>query len=249
METPKVFTLMVVSKTPDEVVKKYDKSLEVEPYVKFSYKDMSKYRKTAIKSIEGILSNGCKGWVTEFIYNYFDEKLKVLSKMTDFEYYTMIASGCSFNTDGDALSTENPNGKWSTCRLGRNIGIPFVLKSGVTSLQALAGDVDWEKMHMVNIEQYEAAWELFHGEREPETEMDRTIYENVKDKKRYFEGFKTKEDYVTYSCSYWCYAYADDNKWKWADDHKDIDWITEFYDKYVKALKPDDLVTLYECSM
>ena len=244
----KLFTLMVVGNNPDEIVKKYDANLQVEPYVKYYYKDASKYRKKAIKTTEEILSNSDKIGLSEFVREYLSERVMVLKRETDFEYYTSISNGCSYDLDGNAISTENPDGKWDTCRIGRNLCTPFKLKNGSESLQARAMDVDWDKMHMANVDVYEAAWQLFNKEREPVTETDKKIYENVKNKNRYFEGFSSQEDYVSYSCSYWCYAYVDENGWKDADGYKDYAWITGYYDKFVKKLKPDDYISLYECS-
>ena len=244
----KLFTLMVVGDNPDEIIKKYDSALEVEPYIKYYYKDISKYRKKAIKVVQELLFNTDKLSLSQAVKDYFEEKAKVLEKMSDFEYYTSISDGCSYDQDGNALTTENPNGKWSTCRIGRNLCIPLRLKNGTDVLQAKAGDVDWEKMHMVGVDVYTAAWQLFHKEREPKTVQEKEIYENIKNQKRYFAGFDCQEDYVNYCCSYWCYAYADKDGWQDADDHKDYKWITSFYDKFVKKLKPDDMVTIYECS-
>lgn len=244
----KLFTLMVVGNNPDEIIKKYDSNLEVEPYIKFYYKDASKYRKKAIKVVEDLLRNSDKFELTPFIKEYFEDKVKILNKLTDFEYYTSISNGCSYDKDGNALTTSNPDAKWGTCRIGRNLCIPLKLKNGTEVLQAKAGDVDWSKMHMVNIDIYTAAWQLFHKEREPETVQEKQIYENIKNQKKYFSGFDSQDDYVNYCCSYWCYAYADENGWQDADNHKDYKWITTFYDKFVKNLKDDDIVTIYECS-
>lgn len=247
-EETKLFTLMVVSDKPDDVIKKYDCNAEVEPYIKYKYKDISKYKKNGIKLLQDLLDNSEKFDFTPFMKEYFEDKLKSMKKLTDFEYYTTISNGCSFDKDGNAISTSNPNGKWSTCRIGRNLCIPLKLKNGTEALQAKAGDVDWDKMHMVNVDVYTAAWQLFHKEREPQTTQEKQIYENIKNQKRYFEGFDSQEDYVNYCCSYWCYAYADDKGWQDADDHKNYEWITKFYDKFVKKLKPDDLITIYECT-
>lgn len=245
-----LFSLMVVSDTPDEVIKKYDANLTVEPYIKYYYKDISKYRKKAIKVAQDVVDNSDKFGLTPFMKAYFDDKVKTLKSTTDFDYYTSICSGCSFDVDGNALTTENPNAKFSTCRVGRNLCIPLKLKNGTEVLQAKAGDVEWSKMHMEpsSVNTYTAAWQLFNKEKKPETSVEKQIYENIKYQKRYFEGFNSQEDYVNYCCSYWNYAYADDNQWQDADDRKNYDWITTFYDKFVKNLKPDSLITIYECS-
>jgi len=245
-----LFTLMVVGDNPDDIVKKYDASLEVEPYVKFRYKDIKKYRAKAIKMGQEMVDNAKRLGLTDFMKDYFKEKVSSLKNMTDFEYYTYFCEGCSFNEDGDAVSTENPNGKWASCRVGRNLCLPLKLKNGSEALTANAGDVDWSKMHMeqVSINTYTAAWQLFHKEREPKTDVERQIFENVKNQKKYFEGFRSQEDYVNYCCSYWCYAYADENGWLDADGHKNYEWITGFYDRFVKKLNPGDKITIYECS-
>lgn len=246
----KVFTLMVIGDQPDEIIKKYDASLEVEPYIKFSYKEMTKYKKQAIKMAQNLADNASKIGLSKNIKEYFEEKVKSLKKLTDFEFYTAISNGCSFDENGNALTTENPNAKWSTCRIGRNLCVPLKLKNGTEALQAKAGDVDWGKMHMdpSTMNSYRIVWELFHGERKPQTAQEKQIYKNIRLQKRYFEDFDNVDDYIAYSCSYWCYAYADKNGWQDTDDYKDYEWITGFYNKFVKKLKPDDLVTIYECS-
>ena len=244
----RLFTLMVVGENPDELIKKYDLNLKVEPYIKYYYKDMAKYKKKAIKAVQELLANSDKLDLTEFMKDYFNEKIRVIKSLSDFEYYSIISNGCTFDIDGNALTTENPDGKWLTCRIGRNLCIPFTLKNGATALQSKVCDVDWPKMHMVNVDVYSAAWKLFHKEKEPITEVEKQIYNNIKNQKRYFEGFNNEDEYVNYSCSYWCYAYLDDNGWQDADCHKDYKWITGFYDKFVKKLKPNDYISLYECS-
>ena len=246
-EESKLFTLMVVSENPDGVIAKYDASREVEPYVKFHYKDSGKLRKKAIKTVGELLENAGSIGLTPFMKDHFEDRLRTLKKMSDFEYYTAISTGCSYDAEGNAMTTENPDGKWISCKIGGNFCSPLKLKDGGVSLQARAGNVDWESMHMSNVELYRTTWKLYHGEKKPESDIEKQIYSNVKYQKRYFDGFGSEEDFVNYSCSYWCYAYADDEKWVDADGHKDYDWITGFYERFVKKLKPDDLVTIFEC--
>ena len=243
----KMFTLMVVSNTPDEVIKKYDATKKVEPYIKYYYKDAKKYRKSSIKMAQDVIDNADKLGCNDVMKDYFKEKLQTLKSMSDFEYYTYITNGLTYDNDGNAISEENPDGKWSSCSIGKNLCIPLELKSGGQSLQAKAGEVDWEKMNKGDVEGYTKIWKLYHKEIEPETNEDKQIYENIKYQKRYFEEFNSLDDFLAYSCSYWCYAYADDEKWVDADSHKNFDWITSFYDKFIKPLKDDDLVTIYEC--
>lgn len=247
-EKSQFFSLMVVGDNPDELLKKYDSNLKLEPYIKYHYKDAGKLRKKSIKLMQDIIDNKDKTALNDITIDYFKERVNALKNMSDFDYYTCITTGLNFNKDGDAITTENPDGKYKTCRIGKNLCIPLKLKTGKEVLQAKAKDVDWVSMHLINQDVYKAAWELFHKEREPKTETEKTIYENVKNQNRYFENFDSEDKYVEYNCSYWNYAYLDEKGWLDADDHKNYEWITKFYDKFVKKLKPDDLVTIYECT-
>lgn len=243
------YSLMVVGDNPSELIKKYDMTTNVEPYVKYRYNDAGKIKKKAIKLMQDIIDNSDKVSLTNIMVDYLKERIKNLSSISDFEYYTTLTDGLEINSDGDAISRENPDGKYKTCRIGKNLCIPLVLKDGSEVFSAKAGDVDWGKMHMVNHDLYKLSWELFNKEREPQNEEERKIYDNIKNQKKYFKAFKNLDNYLKYNCSYWNYAYLDKNGWADASDHKNYEWITSFYKKYVRPLKDDDLVTIYECSV
>jgi hypothetical protein len=86
--------------------------------------------------------------------------------------------------------------------------------------------------------------------REPQNDQEKTIYESMKDREAYFENFKSKEAYVTYSTAYWNYAYADKNGWVDVDDDGNEErWINDFFPRFVEKLKPNDLVSIFECSI
>ena len=242
------YSLMVVGDNPDEMVKKYDSNLEVEPYIKYHYKDAGKLKKKSIKVIENMIENADKAGLSEIVVDYLKDRIKALKSISDFEYYTTISSELTYNENGDALSTENPDGKYSSCRVGKNLCIPLVLKDGSEVFSAKASDVDWDNMHMVKCDIYKLAWRLFHGEIEPSNEQEQQIYDNIKDQKKYFDGFDCENDYVNYNCSYWNYAYLDENGWVDGSDYKNYEWITSFYEKFVTKLNPDDIITIYECS-
>lgn len=239
---------MVVGDNPDNLIKKYDKNTKVDNYIKYRYKDAGKLKKKAVKLMQDVIDKADNGALSDAVIDYFKERVKVIKKMTDFEYYAIITDGMSINADGDAESDVNPDGKYTTCRIGRNLCIPLELKDGTTAFQAKAGEVDWKKMHMVRKELYSTAWKLYHKEIEPSTEEETKIYNNIKNQKRYFSGFKNEEEYVDYNCSYWNFAYLDENGWSDASDYKNFDWITNFYNRFVLTLKDTDLVTIYECT-
>ena len=252
MGKSKMFSVMVVGDDPSAIMKEYDMSLKVEGYVKYKYLDAEKYKNTAIKVLSKLLDEYDKVGIKENMRESLKNRLTVLKKMSAFEYYRDLTDGLYYDEDGNAVSTENPNGKWKTAKIGRNFSLPLVLKGGGTSYQAKASDVDWESMHLANKPIYEAAWEVVVEKREPSTDEEKAIYANMKDRTAYFAKFPSKDEYVMYSTAYWNYAYVDKDGWKDintecnGDEHE---WISSFYDRFVKTLNPNDKVSIYECSI
>ena len=241
---------MVVGENPKQLVEKYGSDYKIEPYVKYKYLNAKKYQDTAIKTLKALLDNSDKIGLQPFVKEGLESRLSSISQLSSFEYYRELTDGLYYNENGDALSEENPNVKFNTCRLGRNFSLPLKLKDGTESYSALAKDIDWESMNGANKEVYEAAWELVMEGREPKTDEEKTIYESMKDRTQYFERFKSKEAYATYSTAYWNYAYADKDGWVDVDDEGDENkWIDEFYPRFIEKLKPNDLVTIFECSI
>ncbi len=244
------FSLMVVGNNPQNIIEKYSRSFKTEPYVKYKYLDAKKYQDAAIKSIKAILDNADTCGLTPNVKEALQHRIKALSSLTPFEYYRELTDGMYYDDNGNALSEENPNAKYVTCRIGRNFCLPLKLKNGSESYSAHVEDVDWNQMHKTNQEIYMAAWEMVMEGRKPQTDEEKAIYTSMKDKTAYFGKFDSKDDYVSYSTSYWNYAYADDKGWIDVDDNGDEKkWIDEFYERFISQLKPNDLITIYECSI
>ena len=245
----KFFSVMVIGDNPEELLKEYDINLKVEPYVKYKYSDADKLQKNAIKVLDEITSNPDRFTLNSFQTDYFKERRKAINNMSSFEYYQTITDGMYYDKNGDALSEKNPNGKWSTCMVGKNFSLPLKLKNGTEAYQAINNEVDWEHMNMQNTNTYEIVWDLVHGNRDPRSEEEEKIYNNMKNKTMYFSNFKDKDAYVVYNCAYWNYAFLDANGWRdMDDDGKELEWISDFFEKFVANLSPVDKVTIYECS-
>lgn len=243
------FSVMVVGDNPEELLKKYDINLHVEPYIKYRYSDAEKLQKSAIKVLDEIISHPDKFTLNGFQTDYLKEKRKAIHNMSSFEYYQTITDGLYYNKDGDALSEKNPNGKWSTYRLGKNFSLPLRLKNGSEAYQAKNCDIDWESVNMQNTQTYEIVWDLVHDVRKPQTEEEEQIYKNMKNKTKYFCNFKNKEAYVIYNCAYWNYAFLDKNGWHDLDDEgKELEWIETFFERYISTLSANDIISIYECS-
>lgn len=73
----KFFTAMVIGEEPDKLMKKYDKSLKVEPYIKYKYLDAKKMQSATIKSIEAILSDPKKFELNQFNVDMLTERKRL----------------------------------------------------------------------------------------------------------------------------------------------------------------------------
>jgi hypothetical protein len=240
---------MVVGDKPDEIMAKYDMSLKVKPYVKFRYKDAAKIKESTARVYANIIKDSKKFMLNEFQEGYIQEQLKAINNLSPFEYYRTITNGLYYDENGDALSEENPIGKWKSYAIGEHFSMPLILKDGKEVYQAINKDVDWETMINKDRKIYEDAWDLVHNVRDPETDEERMIYDNMKERTKYFSRFKDKESYATYNSAYWNYAFVDKNKWVGLDDdNKELDWIENFYDRFVKNVQPEEKITIFECT-
>lgn len=244
----KFFSVMVVGDNHKELMDKYSFGLEVEPYVRYEYLKADKYQNNSIKALDNLLNNADKVGLEPQLKEGLERRIKALKKMTPFEYYRELTEGLYYDENGNALTTENPNGHWVTARIGKNFSLPLKLKDGTETYSAKADDIDWWAMNEPTA-MYEAAWEMVMEGREPTNAAEERVYESMKDKTAYFSNFKDKEDYVTYSTSYWNYAFVDKNGWVDMSDEDERKWITNFFERFVKNIDPNDTVTIYECTV
>ena len=242
------FSVMVVGDNHKELMDKYSFDLEVEPYVRYEYLKADKYQSNSIKALDNLLNNADKVGLEPQLKEGLERRIKALKKMTPFEYYRELTEGLYYDENGNALTTENPNGHWVTARIGKNFSLPLKLKDGTETYSAKADDIDWWAMNEPTA-MYEAAWEMVMEGREPTNAAEERVYESMKDKTAYFSNFKDKEDYVTYSTSYWNYAFVDKNGWVDMTNEDEKKWITNFFERFVKNIDPNDTVTIYECTV
>lgn len=248
----KFFSVMVVGDDPEKIMEQYDANKKSEPYVKYEYLKASKYQERAIKALSKILEESDKIGFPPNVQETLTNRLKTLKQMSSFEYYKDLTEGMYYDENGNALTDENPMARWNTSTIGRNFSLPLLLHNGEETYSAMAKDVDWEAMQWKNSNIYQAAWELVVEKREPINDEEKQIYESMKDKEGYFSNFKDKEAYVIYSSSYWNYAYVDDDGWHDMDSDcngNEMEWITNFFEKYVKNIKPTDKVSIFECTI
>ena len=242
------FVAIVAGDNPELLMSPYDKNIKTEPKVVYKYKDAAFLRNYYISLYEGIIEN--KGVPDGPFKSDAEDKLAIIKSQSPEEFFYDLTEDYEHDkNNGDALSTENPNGKWSSCRIGKFFCIPFILNDGTEVFQAKKSDINWNLMHLHGGEIYERAWDMVMNGSEPTNEYEAKIYKNMKARTVYFEKFGTKENYVLTNTAFWGYAFVSKNGWiELEDDANQFDWVRNFYDLFIAPLPDDTLLTIYECA-
>ena len=250
-------TVLVIGDNHEEIIKKYSADTAVEPYVKYRRDDAAGMLEKHISIIKEILENPHMT-LTERQREVYKDLYLDLKSMDDFDYYLQISDGCIYDEEnGDAISTVNPNAYYRSeaCYEKRfqatgeeaPFSNPFKLKNGKQSYSARLSDIDWEKNHMFNTEIYRAAWELVVEDRDPQNEREEHIKNNMSNRLAYFQNFTDVDEYIRHSCSFWTYGIAFEDRYEEVSyEIHDKTWVAEFFDKYIKTLEGNPLLTIYE---
>ena len=239
------FVALVAGDNPEVLMSPYDKNIKSEPRVIYRFSDAKKLKDQYIKLYESLIKNTHAG------PSQLDMKkrLEVIKSQTAIEFFYDLTEDYDHDEKTwDAISTENPNGKWSSYRLGKLFSVPFILKDGTEAFQAKKGDINWEMMHLHGGEIYERAWEMVMEGSEPTNDYENQIYTNMKARTAYFEKFGSKENYVLVNTAFWAYAFvtSTDNWLELEDDMDQFLWVGKFYDSFIEPLPDDTLLTIYE---
>lgn len=251
-------TLLVIGENHLEIAKKYSLDTKVEPYIRYHFDDAEKLHIKYLKVLENLIKTYQD--VSQKVADKYKEMYDEYREMDDFEYYQQLTYGCQYDEDGNAWSTENP---WAEYQYERcydkrikqdqrneaNFSNPLILKNGKKAYSALVKEIDWEKNHMYNTEIYQSAWDICVNGKEPVTEEEKLIKQNFGRRKDYFSNFKSADEYIKHNCSFWTYGVATDEKYICADKDNAIDWTTNFYDRFIKDLNPDERLSIYEIKL
>ena len=246
MEERRHFVCIVAGTNPDELMAKFNEGNVTEERIIYRKEDASKMKETA-KSFFSMVKDS-EQYKDENVKIYVDAELDA-TDMSDEEYFAYKTSGYKHDENGNAVTTENINGRWSTYNLGENFSIPFILKDGTSSYSALKGDVDWEKVLTRDKELYERTWDLVMEDSEPSNEQEETILRNMKRRENYLKGFGDKKTYVASNTAFWGFAFlSEDTGWMEMDETvEQFVWMTEYYNMFINPLPHDALLTIYEC--
>jgi hypothetical protein len=246
MESNRHFTAIVVGEAPDEIMKKYDLSEKVEPYVVYRLSEIPKYKENTLNAYKYLANSTV---MPETIRDEYKAKVQEIEEMSDIDFYSKLTEDLEIDEDtGNAMCDINPDGHYNICRLGKNLAMPLINKEDQEVFQARKRDIQWDKIHLANQDVYRIAWEMVMGDRKPSNEEEEIIYENMKNRTEYFRYYGDIDTYVASNTAFWGYAFVTKDSWvELTDDIPQIQWVTEFYDNFIKNLPEDTLISVYEC--
>lgn len=241
------FRLIIAGNNPEELIKKYDNKLPVEKYCVVKFADAEKIYNQQLNYLNELLKVIPKD---DPKYGMVEEEISYFRDMDYLEYYSDITDGLEIDKEtGDAYSMKNPNGKFDNAQIGGRFALPFITKDGKETYTAKKDDVAWDKVHMTNAEAYEVAWDCVMGNRKPVTDDEKTIYENMKNRKVYFEHYKTRENYISSNTAFWGFAFLSEET-GWVELEPNVDqykWVNKFYERFIVPLDNNEILSIYEC--
>lgn len=241
------FVAIVAGDNPEELMFPYDSTKEVEPYVVYKFADAATIKEKYLAMYEGILKGS---ELSESEKKEVEEEYKEMKEESPVELFYDITEGYDYDEEtGDAISKKNPVGKWKHFNLGKVFSVPFVTKDGKETYQAKKSEINWDAIHLNGQEVYRRAWEMVMEGSKPEGDTEELIYENMKNRQVYFTKFGTKENYVVSSTAFWGYAFLSE-KTGWVeleDTDNQFDWVSNFYDRFIKPLPEKTKLTIFEC--
>lgn len=249
-------TVLVIGDNPKDIIKKYSEDTLVNSHLFLKREDALKHKEHHVAMLENSIKSD---FLSDKQKELTKEYIEILKEMDELEYFFEVTEGCTYDEkNGDAYTNKNSNAYYKYERspqdvfekTGEESGFcnPFKLKDDYISYSALKSEIDWSLNHLNNQEVYKSAWELVVEDREPLTENEKIIKEKMKNRINYFNNFVSKEDYILHSTAFWTYGIASEDFYKEVgmDGLNDKEWVKSFYDKFIKNLPDDTLLTLYE---
>ena len=249
------FKLLIAGDNPEELIKKYSPSDKREKHLVYKLKEAEMMRRNAIKSLEKIIKGAEENAdqdpkMARSIISYSKVKKEYLEGIDAAEFYEELTRGYEIDEQtGDAYAYGNPDAKFDSAQLGGMFSLPLIKKDGTECYTCMKCEVDWEKVHMTDPRAYEFAWDSVMKGKKAKTDEEKNIYENMKNRKAYFEFYKTRENYVKSNTAFWAYAFLSEPT-GWVEIGRNEDqcvWVSKFFDKFVAPLNGDVKLSVYEC--
>ncbi len=245
MENYSHFVTIVAGENPIELIENYLYKGGNELTLAYRYEDAEEIKKTHTLLAKEYL----KQVNNEFEKMELEDIIETLENQNIDEFWEDLSEEYEMGEDKNLYTDKNLESKCSSYNIGKNLSLPFTLKDGTTSFQARKGDVDWDKMHLRDYDMYIRTWELAMEGETPLNDIEKNIKKNMGNMRDYFMFFGDKETYASHCSAFWGYAFLDEEG-RWYDlsfETNQIDWVLNYYEKFIKPLSDDTLLTVFEC--
>ena len=255
--------MLVIGPNPDERVQMFSKEIGSDPFVVYRKSEAAQIQLDYIKEFKRYISD-----IEDAISKEKDEEtlkplknqleiatagLYDLTQQSPEDFFEDLQYGKDLDEEGNIITYYNKNGKFSVINRAGRFANPFILKNGQEKFQTVAGDVDWDKIHLSEpaVNTYTRLWEMCVEGSEPQNETEQGFYENMKNRQEYFASFNNKDTFVASNTALWYYAVVDaENNYHdpTSEDVEEFKWMIDFFDRFLKDLPDDQMLTIYECS-
>lgn len=242
----KHFVCIVADDNPEEFIKEFSYNKLVPAYIKYKKEEAPALRQDLVDKAKAtpIYDEDEKQELQEYI--------DFVSNMSDEDIIKVIAEkeGDIVDKQGNIVSEKNPEGKYTYYKIGKMFSMPFITLDGKEQFQAKKNEIDWEKIHLNGGHIYERVWEMVIDGDGWKDDYEHQIFENMKDKTTYLKKFGTKENYMLSNTAFWGYAFLS-KETGWLDarnEESQFKWMKEYYDRFIKDLPEDTLLTIFECT-
>lgn len=241
------FSVLVIGENHYDIISKYDEYKDSnEYYILYKYNDRNKYRKKNIEFIKEYL----KTVTDNKNRNILIDKLNELKSMSDEAYYLMMGELHTFDKDKNIITNENPYGKYATCEIGGKLYKDYLKNNnGENITSEKKKNIRWDYIHL-NEEKYNLyknTWDLCVNKKQPITPEEENIIRNMSLLKDYFSNFNDCETYCKYNTSFFTDVIIKDGIWYSCEDSDYNEWVINYYDRFIKDIPDDELITIYEC--
>ena len=208
----------------------FDSNMKVEPYVIYKYNERSNIRKKAIDVYKKLYEK-LSTVQTQVVLDFINLKLQDITEMTDEEYFESITEGMTFDKiTGDALTTINPNGKYTFLREA-TIENALPLYNG--KFECLISDLNLNETN-VDVSKYEKQWDYMMS-----------CSPIVKEK--YISTYGDKETYVKFMSEPFFYNAFVSNETGWLEqgDENQVEWVLSFKERFLYNQPKDTKLKVY----
>ena len=238
------FTVLVVTNGIGSLEDEVEKALYPFWELDLNIEDLIKDER-AVPVVEigyGLLENSFIGWKIENPEYQKEYQFKDAESWLDrWHGYDEVPGGYGYYT--------NPNGKWDWYSIGGRWQNIILTKSGEFVDSARKGDIDFEEMHRIGIEDRKKSWQKYleENERDPVHEKFNMFLYGV-------EKGDTEESYVARTSEFITYAVLKDGVWRgrgdmgwWGISSNEKDTWDEEFKRILESIKDDEVITVVDC--